>query len=459
MPLLDDTITRIDQAAALELRGTVSELRGLSICVDALPVPVGAQVRITPRGGEASSHRGLRGEVVGFDRERAVVMPLGETAGLGPGDAVTATQPGRLTPAGPTLLGRVVNGLGEPIDGKGPLRDARLRSLRPPPLDAMRRPSVDEPLATGVRAVDALLPVGKGQRLGVFAAPGVGKSTLLGTVARHTEADVSVIALIGERGREVRDFLDKTLGPEGLARSVVVVATSDEPALLRLRAAETAATIAESFRDAGRDVVLIMDSVTRYAHAQRQVGLAVGEPPATRGYPPSVFARLPELLERAGRSDTGSITGFYAVLVEGDDMDEPIADTCRGVLDGHLLLSRKLAERGHYPAIDVLGSISRCAPDVVDAEHMRDVQRVKRVLAAYAEIEDLLNIGAYAAGSNPDADLAVAVKPALDRLLQQGGTQSGRASVAVARQQLGALITAMDQATAQLAAGQGGGRR
>jgi FliI/YscN family ATPase len=270
---------------------------------------------------------------------------------------------------------------------------------------------------------------------------------------------VSVIALIGERGREVRDFLNKTLGPEGLARSVVVVATSDEPALLRLRAAETAATIAESFRDAGRDVVLIMDSVTRYAHAQRQVGLAVGEPPATRGYPPSVFARLPELLERAGRSDTGSITGFYAVLVEGDDMDEPIADTCRGVLDGHLLLSRKLAERGHYPAIDVLGSISRCAPDVVDAEHMRDVQRVKRVLAAYAEIEDLLNIGAYAAGSNPDADLAVAVKPALDRLLQQGGTQSGRASVAVARQQLGALITAMDQATAQLAAGQGGGRR
>ena len=284
----------------------------------------------------------------------------------------------------------------------------------------MNRPLIDQALATGVRAIDALISVGRGQRLGVFAAPGIGKSTLLGTMVRHTAADVSVVALVGERGREVRDFIGNHLGDEGMAHSIVVAATSDEPALMRIRAAKVANSIAEHFRDMGMDVLLIMDSVTRFCHAQRQIGLAVGEPPATRSYPPSVFAMLPKLLERAGRTDKGSITGMYAVLVEGDEVTDPIADAARGILDGHVQLSRDLAHQGHWPAIDVLESISRVADDVTGPAQQAARTDVLRLVSAYRQVEDLLNIGAYAAGSNGDFDLAIAIKPAIDQLLQQG---------------------------------------
>ncbi len=448
MPVLTDEISMLADANPLELRGAVQDLRGLTLRVTDLPAPAGSQVRVEPKRAGAEA---VYGEVVGFDGDEAVVMPLGGMTGIGPGDPVVALQPARTVRVGESLLGRVVDGLGRPIDGKGALTDTVVQSVDALPVSAMHRPPVDEPLATGVRAIDTLMPVGKGQRLGVFAAPGVGKSTLLGTVARHTEADVSVIALIGERGREVRDFIEKVLGPEGLARSVVVVATSDEPALIRIRAAMVAAAIAEYFRDGGLDVLLLMDSVTRFCQAQRQVGLAAGEPPTTRGYPPSVFSMLPGLLERSGRTQTGSITGFYAVLVEGDDMNEPVSDACRGVLDGHVLLSRKLAERGHYPAIDVLGSVSRCASDLMDAEHDTARRDVLRVLSAYDEVEDLLNLGAYAPGSNPDADLAIAVKPALEQLLRQGsGEVSGRADFERSKAQLIAVLHAMGDARKRL---------
>jgi len=294
-----------------------------------------------------------------------------------------------------------------------------MRSLEHRPVDPMSRPLIDVPLATGVRAIDTLSSVGRGQRLGIFAAPGVGKSVMLGMMARNTAADVSVIALVGERGREVMDFLENQLGPKGLARSVVVCASCDEPALLRVRAATLAAAVAESFRDRGSDVLLIMDSLTRYCHALRQIGLAAGEPPTTKGYPPSVFANVPTLLERCGRTRSGSITGLFAVLVEGDDMDDPVADAARSILDGHIVLSRKLAHRGHWPAIDLLSSISRVADQVTDAEHQAARQRVLRVVSAFEDVEDLVNLGAYAAGSNIDFDVAINCKAAVDRLVCQ----------------------------------------
>lgn len=390
MTVLAEQTEMLGAAAALELRGTVSELRGLAVSVADLPVPIGAHVRIINPGDE---DRAVDGEVIGFDQEQTLVMPLGETAGIRRGDTVIAGQHAQTVRVGDALLGRVLDGMGRPIDAQGPLLDTVTRPLNPEPVDALDRPLIDEPLATGVRAVDAFTSVGRGQRLGVFASPGVGKSTLLGMMAKHTAADVTVIALVGERGREVRDFIDKTLGPEGLARSVVVCATGDEPALLRIRCAMVAASIAEYFRDSGLDVLLIMDSVTRFCQAQRQVGLAAGEPPATKGYPPSVFAMLPRLLERSGRTSRGSITGLYSVLVEGDDINEPISDACRGILDGHIALSRDLAEQGHYPAIDILGSISRVADDVIAADHQTARRDVVKLIAAYRRVEDLLNIG------------------------------------------------------------------
>lgn len=417
MAVLTEQIAMLDRAAALELRGTVLELRGLAVSVADLPVPVGAHVRIFNPSHE---ERTIDGEVIGFDDEQTLVMPLGDTAGIRRGDTVIAGQHAQTVRVGDTLLGRVLDGMGRPIDGQGPLVDTVTRPLNPEPVDPLDRPVIDQPLATGVRAVDAFTSVGRGQRLGVFAPPGVGKSTLLGMMAKHTAADVSVIALVGERGREVRDFIDKTLGPDGLARSVVVCATGDEPALLRIRCAMVAAAVAEYFRDSGLDVLLIMDSVTRFCQAQRQVGLAVGEPPATKGYPPSVFAMLPRLLERSGRTARGSITGFYSVLVEGDDINEPISDACRGILDGHISLSRDLADQGHYPAIDILGSVSRVADDVTAADHQSARREVVKLIAAYRKVEDLLNIGAYAPGSNPDFDVAIACKPMIDQLLQQG---------------------------------------
>jgi len=352
---------------------------------------------------------------------------------------------------GESLLGRVLDGQGEPLDGRGPLEDTTRRSLSPAVIDPLSRPPIQEPLATGVRAIDALISLGRGQRVGVFAPPGLGKSTLLGMMARHTAADVSVVALVGERGREVRDFIDNNLGEEGLARSVVVCATGDEPALVRIRAALAATAIAEYFRDQGRDVLLLMDSVTRFCQAQRQVGLAAGEPPATKGYPPSVFAALPLLLERSGRTEKGSITGLYAVLVEGDDLAEPIADAARGVLDGHIQLSRSLASRGHWPAIDVVNSISRLAHDVTDGDQQAAQRQVLRLLSDYGQVEDLVNIGAYAGGSNADFDLAIACKSTIDQFLEQGRSEvKGRAEFEKTRGQLLALRQAIETRRAAL---------
>jgi flagellum-specific ATP synthase len=321
---------------------------------------------------------------------------------------------------GRSLLGRVVDGLGRPIDDGPRLQETVPRPLHPPPTRALDRKRIDEPLPTGVRAIDAMVTIGKGQRLGIFSGPGVGKSTLLATVARNTSADVNVIALVGERGKEVRDFLEVALGEDGLERSILVVSTSDESPLLRVRAAALACAIAEYFRDLGSDVMLMMDSVTRLAQAQRQIGLTGGEQPATKGYTPSVFAMLPRLLERAGAlAAGGSITGLYAVLVEGDDLTEPISDATRGILDGHVALTRRLAARGHYPAVDLLESISRVADDVCDQHHIAARRKLLRLVAAYREAEELINIGAYAHGSNTDCDVAIAMKPELDAYFQQ----------------------------------------
>ena len=450
MSLLTEQLRILDHAAPLELRGTVAEVRGLALRVQDLPAPIGAMVTIR---GKNSSSQVLDGEVVGFEHDSAIIMPLGPTTGVRRGDIVTAEHFTPFIRVGETLLGRVLDGMGQPIDGKGPLSDTVVRPLRPEPIDPLDRPLINEPLATGVRSVDSLLSIGRGQRIGVFAAPGVGKSTLLGTMARHTAADVSVVALVGERGREVRDFIDNNLGAQGLSRSVVVCATSDQPALLRIRAAVVAAAVAEYFRDCGLDVMLIMDSVTRFCQAQRQVGLAAGEPPATKGYPPSVFSMLPTLLERSGRTSKGSITGIYSVLVEGDDINEPISDACRGILDGHIQLSRSLAQKGHYPAVDVLESVSRVADDVTGPDHQAARREVLKLVHSYNQVEDLLNIGAYAPGSNPDFDLAIACKPAVDRLLQQGRSEvKGAADFQSVRSQLIAMTQQIEQAKQKIKA-------
>ncbi len=359
-------------------------------------------------------------EVVGFRQNRVLLMPLGEMEGITPGSLAVATGMVHKVPVGECLLGRVLDGLGRPMDGGPPVWSDVLYPVHRQPPNALARKRITDAISLGVRAIDGLLTVGKGQRIGIFAGSGVGKSTLLGMIARYTSADVNVIALTGERGREVREFIEEDLGEEGLKRSVVVVATSDQPALLRIKAAMVATTIAEYFRDQGLDVLLMMDSVTRLALAQREVGLAIGEPPATRGYTPSVFAMLPRLLERAGTSDRGTITGLYTVLVEADDMNEPVADTVRGILDGHIVLSRALAHRNHYPAIDVLASVSRVMPQITDAQHQQAAAQVRQVLANYTEAEDLINIGAYQQGSNPDIDDALRYIDKVRAFLQQG---------------------------------------
>lgn len=395
--------------------GRVVQIVGLTIESVGPITNVGDLCLIQPRSG-----REIPAEVVGFRDERVLLMPLAELIGVGPGSLVTATGSPLVIPVGENLLGRVLDGLGQPMDNKGYITGKRYQSVRgsvPKPLERQR---INQPLSVGVRAIDGLLSVGRGQRIGVFAGSGVGKSTLLGMMARNTEADVIVIALVGERGREVREFLERDLGPEGLKRSVVVVATSDQPAMVRIKGAMVATTIAEFFRDQGLDVLLVMDSVTRLAIAQREVGLAIGEPPATRGYTPSVFAMLPRLLERAGPGAIGTITGFYTVLVEGDDLNEPITDTVRGTLDGHIVLDRALAEKNHYPAIDVLASISRLMIDVTAAEQREYAGKLRAALATYRESEDLINIGAYASGSNPEIDAAIELYPRICEFLQQG---------------------------------------
>jgi len=358
-------------------------------------------------------------EIVGFRRDSVLLMPLGEIERLRPGcDVICAGSPLRV-PAGPELLGRVVNGLGQPIDGKGPLRCSATRRVNGHAPHPLHRRPIKEPLPTGIRSIDGLLTVGRGQRIGIFAAAGVGKSTLLGQIARCSAADVNVIGLIGERGREVCEFIENCLGADGLARSVVVVVTSDQHSLLRVKGAMTATAIAEHFRDQGNDVMLFIDSVTRVARAQRETGLSIGEPPATRGYTPSTFALLPRLLERAGTANTGSITGVYTVLVEGDDMDEPVSDTVRAILDGHVVLSRKLAERGLYPAVDVLQSVSRVMPAVIDAGQLKAALRFKELYAVHEEARDLINLGAYAKGSNPTIDKSIELIDKMIAFLRQ----------------------------------------
>ena len=361
----------------------------------------------------------LIAEVVAVKDDTLVCMPLGELRGVRAGDFAEAATGATAVPVGNALLGRVLDGLGRPIDG-GPLLHhlphVSVDQNAPHPLS---RRMIDEPLPLGVRALDGLVPCGRGQRMGIFAGSGVGKSSLLSMITRGTEASITVLALIGERGREVREFIENDLGPEGMARAVVVVATSDAPALVRLRAAFTATRIAESFRDQGQDVLLLMDSLTRFAMAQREVGLSAGEPPATRGYPPSVFALLPKLLERAGASANGSITGLYTVLVEGDDMLDPIGDASRAILDGHIVLERKLATAGHFPSIDVLESISRVGPAVTTIEQRAAATEMRRLMAAYRDAKDLIEIGAYVAGTNPHVDRAIQLREAMDGFLRQ----------------------------------------
>ena len=421
---LEDCLHRLEGLEPIRRTGRVVEAIGLLLESDGPQVAVGETCRVEGLPGGAS----VLAEVVGFRGSRVLLMPLAELHGVAPGATVAACGGALQVPVGDELLGRVLDALGRPIDGLGPTRARSMRSLRsgaPPPLERQR---VLEPMATGVRAIDALLTCGKGQRVGIFAGSGVGKSVLLGSIARNCTADLNVIALVGERGREVRDFLERDLGPEGLARSIVVTATSDQPALLRIKSALLATTIAEHFRDQGRDVLLVMDSLTRVAMAQREIGLAVGEPPATKGYPPSVYALLPRLLERSGMARAGSITALYTVLVEGDDMNEPVADMARSILDGHIVLSRRLASEGHYPAIDVLGSVSRVMHEVVPPEHVRTASRLRELLATYREAEDLVHIGAYARGSSARIDTALAKIDAIRAFLRQGATENSEFS-------------------------------
>jgi flagellum-specific ATP synthase len=414
MSILAEQMEIVRTTPTLGITGRVSSATSMTVQVTGLPVPIGSMCEIA-----TAPDRSIPAEVIGFRQDATVLMPLFEAHGVTKGQAVRYVTSSQKVAVGPGLLGRVVDGMGLPCDG-GPAvaADTHYPLQRGAP-NAVTRRRIDKPMSVGIRSMNALLTAGCGQRLGVFAGTGVGKSVLLGMMARYTAADVAVVALIGERGREVGDFLSKDLGREGLKRSVVVVSTSDQSPPLRIRASYVATAIAEYFRDQGADVLLLMDSVTRMAMAGRQIGLAAGEPPATKGYPPSVFAMLPKFLERSGRTQAGSITGLYTVLVEGDDMNEPIADAVRGVLDGHIWLARRLANRGQYPAVSVLDSISRVMPDVVDAQHLAAAARMKRLMAVWSEIEDLVSIGAYAMGSNPEFDLAIQTRPDIEAFMRQ----------------------------------------
>ncbi len=402
------------RAAAQPLRtGSISKVLGLRFDVEGLDLPIGATVRVVDGGLD------LSGEVVAVGAGAVTCMPFGEVKGLRVGARVSGNSRPSSIGVGPQLLGRVIDALGNPLDDLGPIQgliDVELDGIPPHPL---RRARVDMPMSLGVRAWDSCIPAGRGQRVGIFAGSGVGKSTLLGMIARNTAADVNVVALIGERGREVREFVEADLGPEGLARSVLVIATSDAPALVRFRAAFVATRIAEYFRDQGNDVMLMMDSLTRFCMAQREIGLSAGEPPTSRGYPPSVFSLLPRLLERAGAAEVGSITGLYTVLVDGDDHNEPISDAARSILDGHVVLSRKLAHANHYPAIDILASVSRVASAVTTPEQRRLTSELRQLLAAEAEAKDLIEIGAYVPGTNPVVDRAVALRDPIRAFLCQ----------------------------------------
>jgi len=400
--------TTLDTINLLDCQGTVVRVSGLTVESNGPIVGLGELCGIHLRDG-----RRVLAEVVGFQNDHLILLPLEHIDGISPGDAVTARATPRQITLSDGILGRVINGLGEPIDDKGPLPGTEKRTFdtgSPPPLSRTR---ITEPLSLGIRSIDGLLTFGKGQRVGIFSGSGVGKSVLLGDIATSSEADVNVVALIGERGREVREFLENDLGPDGLSRSVVVVATSDSPPIQRVKAAFVAVTVAEYFRDNGKNVLFMMDSLTRFAQAQREIGLAAGEPPATKGYCPSVFSLMPRLIERLGCADKGSITGILTVLVENDDMGDPVADSARSLLDGHIVLSRKLAERGHFPAVDILASVSRLMPAVTGEEHKTAARKLREIYATYADAEDLINIGAFSPGSNRRIDGAITL---IDRI-------------------------------------------
>jgi flagellum-specific ATP synthase len=425
---------RIAEFDPIQVSGRVTQVVGLVVESEGPAAHLGDVCTIHNRHDEQP----VLAEVVGFRQQQLLLMPLGPLGQIGQGSWVTNSHRALMVPVGPELLGRVIDPLGRPMDGRGAIETRKRYPVQCAPPAAMQRPRIDQPLVFGVKAIDGLLTVGRGQRIGIFAGSGVGKSTLLGAIARGSDADINVVALIGERGREVREFIERDLGPEGLARSVVVVATSDQPAVVRLKGALGATAIAEYFRDQGARVMLMMDSVTRFVWAQREIGLAIGEPPTTRGYTPSVLAVLPQLLERAGTSERGSITGLYTVLVDGDDMNEPVADAARSILDGHIVLRRELASRNHYPAIDILNSVSRVMTDIVDDRHRSAAQTVRELMATYRGAEDLIQLGAYVTGSNPAVDRAIRCHAAIQRFLVQPPTE--RATWDDTRQQLEQLV-------------------
>ncbi|MBE0616946.1 MAG: FliI/YscN family ATPase [Proteobacteria bacterium] len=419
---LAEELRTVAAAEILRPHGKVVQVVGMVVEASGPNAPVGDICLVHPEGGSFERQRAIPCEVVGFREGRILLMPYGAMRGIQPGSRVVATGGQSVCQVGEELLGRVIDGTGNPIDERGPPACRRKYPLYGRELNPIARDRIRDPLGTGVKAIDGLLTCGKGQRMGIFAGSGVGKSVTLGMIARNTSADVNVIALIGERGREVREFIERDLGEEGIRRSVVVVSTSEKSPLIKARGALVATSVAEYFRDQGMDVLLLMDSVTRFAMALREVGLAIGEPPTTKGYTPSVFAALPRLMERAGMGEKGqgSITGLYTVLVEGDDMNDPVADTVRSILDGHVVLSRNLAARNHYPAVDVLASASRLMMDIVTPEHRRAAGRMRRLLAAHRGAEDLINIGAYQPGTNPDVDESVEKRDAMERFLTQG---------------------------------------
>ncbi len=406
----------IEELETIKYTGRVERIVGLTIESIGPDVKYGELCKIRLDHGDY-----LYAEVVGFNRNRVILMPIGDMKGIVPGADVIAAGSALMVPVGDELLGRVISGVGTPMDGKGPIYTKERYPVTSEPINPLERSVIDNYLSVGVRAIDGLNTVGRGQRLGIFSGSGVGKSTMIAMIARYTEADVNVVALIGERGREVKDFVEKELGPEGLRKTVVVVATSNQPAMLRIRGAYLAHAIAEYFRDRGMHVNLLMDSITRFSMAQREVGIAAGEPSSMRGYPPSTFSLMAKLMERAGTiAGGGSITGFYAVLVEADDMNEPISDHARSILDGHIVLERRLAHKGHYPAVDILQSISRCMKDVVTPEHMAAAGKFRELLAAYTEHEDEISLGAYARGSVPAVDRALDMMDQMNAFLKQG---------------------------------------
>ena len=415
--MFEEMIQRVRQAQTVSYTGKIENIVGMSIEASGGRAAVGDICRIY--NGDSGGQ--VMAEVVGFKNDRMLLMPYSDMSGISAGNFVRNTGRRLSLEMGPFLKGRVINALGQPIDGKGPFKGGTPFCVDGSTyINPMARPPIRERLEFGVKAIDGMLTVGKGQRIGIFAGSGVGKSTLMGMIAKHVKADINVIALVGERGREVLEFMEKDLGPEGMSRSVLVVATSDQPAMLRKRCPSVATGVAEYFRDQGLDVLLMMDSLTRFAMAQREIGLAVGEPPVARGYTPSIYSELPKLLERSGNFQRGSITGVYTVLVEGDDTNEPIADTVRGILDGHIVLSRRLANSNHFPAIDVSASISRLMTDIVSPEHRQLAARIRDIMGVYEKNSDLVSIGAYKAGTNPKLDYALSKIDGIDQFLMQG---------------------------------------